>query len=105
MLPLITHGELIGILNLGAESPSAFVPEHVDIARELADQLAIAIQQARLHEQVQRHAEELEQRVAGRTAELERRTVQLQVAAEVARDATTARDVGELLNRAAGPPI
>ncbi len=101
MLPLITHGELIGILNLGAESPSAFVPEHVDIARELADQLAIAIQQARLHEQVQRHAEELEQRVAGRTAELERRTVQLQVAAEVARDATTARDVGELLNRAA----
>ncbi len=100
MLPLITHGELIGILNLGAESPSAFVPEHVDIARELADQLAIAIQQVRLHEQVQRHAEELEQRVAGRTAELERRTVQLQVAAEVARDATTARDVGELLNRA-----
>jgi len=99
-LPLITHGELIGILNLGAESPSAFAPEHVDIARELADQLAIAIQQARLYEQVQRHAEELEQRVAGRTAELERRTVQLQVAAEVARDATTARDAGELLNRA-----
>ena len=37
MLPLITHGELIGILNLGAESPSAFVPEHVDIARELVN--------------------------------------------------------------------
>jgi len=99
-LPLITHGELIGILNLGAESPSAFAPEHVDIARELADQLAIAIQQARLYEQVQRHAEELEQRVAERTAQLERRTVQLQVAAEVARDAITAHDAGELLDRA-----
>jgi GAF domain-containing protein len=36
-----------------------------------------------------------------RTRDLERRSVQLQTAAEIARDATTARDLGELLNRAA----
>jgi signal transduction histidine kinase len=55
---------------LTATSPGAFTEEHVDIAREVADQLAIAIQQARLREQVQRHAEELERRVADRTREL-----------------------------------
>ena len=43
---------------------------------------------------------ELEQRVAERTRNLERRSVQLQVAAEVARDATAARDLDELLNGA-----
>jgi signal transduction histidine kinase/CheY-like chemotaxis protein len=43
-------------------------PEHVAIARTVATQLAIVIEQARLHERVRRHAEELEVRVAERTA-------------------------------------
>ncbi|MCI0421188.1 MAG: PAS domain S-box protein, partial [Acidobacteria bacterium] len=70
-VPLISQGELIGTLNLGWANAGAVAAEHVDIAREVADSLAIAIQQARLHEQVQHHAAELEQRVAERTAELE----------------------------------
>jgi len=40
----------------------------------------------------------LEQRVAERTADLERRSIQLQTAAEVARDATAIRDVDQLLD-------
>ncbi|MEZ0395178.1 MAG: GAF domain-containing protein [Anaerolineales bacterium] len=44
---------------------------------------------------------ELEQRVAERTRDLERRTVELQTAAEVARDASIAENLDELLNRAA----
>jgi len=69
-MPLIAHGELIGLLNLGMDTPGAFPPEHVDIAREVADQVAVGLYQARLREQVQRHVVELEQRVAERTAEL-----------------------------------
>lgn len=42
----------------------------------------------------------LEKRVSERTKELERRSIQLQVAAEVARDTTSIRDLNELLNRA-----
>jgi nitrate/nitrite-specific signal transduction histidine kinase len=42
--------------------------------------------------------EDLEQRVADRTRDLERRAVQLQAAAEVARDATAIHDVDELLD-------
>jgi signal transduction histidine kinase/DNA-binding response OmpR family regulator len=69
-VPLVAQGELIGSLNLWNDRPGAFTAEHVDIAREVADQLAISIQQSRLHHQVERHAADLEQRVAKRTAEL-----------------------------------
>jgi light-regulated signal transduction histidine kinase (bacteriophytochrome) len=66
----VVQGVLIGSLNLWSNQLGAFTAEQVDIAREVADQVAIGIQQARLHAQVQRHAAELEQRVAERTAEL-----------------------------------
>jgi len=46
--PLIAHGELIGCLALGTGTPSGFPPEHVDIAREVADQLAVGLHQAHL---------------------------------------------------------
>jgi PAS domain S-box-containing protein len=70
-VPLVARGQLIGSLNLGTDTVDAFTSEHVDIAREVADPLALAIQQARLHEQIQHYAAELEQRVAERTAKLE----------------------------------
>lgn len=69
-VPLVARGELIGSLNLWSDRPGGFAAEHIDIAREVADQIAIGIQQARLYEQVQRYAAELEARVAERTAQL-----------------------------------
>ncbi len=79
-VPLVSQGELIGSLNLGADSPGTFGPEPVDIAREVADQLAVAVQQARLHEEVQRHAADLEQKVQERTKELGEANARLQEA-------------------------
>lgn len=70
-VPLISQDRLIGTLNLGWDKPGAIAPADVEIAHEVADSLAIAIQQARLHEQVEHHAAALEQRVAERTADLE----------------------------------
>jgi signal transduction histidine kinase len=69
-MPMIAGGELIGALSFGGDS-GEFGTETVDIAREVATQLAIAIAQARLHERVRKQAEELERRVKLRTAELE----------------------------------
>ena len=70
-LPLIIKGKLIGSLNLGMRSPEQLTADQMEIARELATQVALGIQQTRLHEQVQRHAEELEKQVAERTAALQ----------------------------------
>ena len=47
-VPLIAKDKLIGSLNLGENIPSAFTAEHLQIAKELADIMAIAIEQARL---------------------------------------------------------
>ncbi|HLF00932.1 MAG TPA: GAF domain-containing protein, partial [Anaerolineales bacterium] len=47
-MPLFYHTELIGALNLGAATPGPFPAEQSEIAREVANQLAIAIQQNRL---------------------------------------------------------
>ncbi len=49
-VPLVVEGRLIGSLNLGARRPAAFTEEQIEIAREVANSLAVAIQQARLHE-------------------------------------------------------
>jgi len=51
-------------------APSDFSSEQISIAQEVATQLAIALEQARLLERVKGQAEELEQRVQERTLEL-----------------------------------
>jgi signal transduction histidine kinase/DNA-binding response OmpR family regulator len=59
-VPLLVRLGLLGMLNLASERPGAFAPEFVDIAREVGDQIAIAIQNARLFEQVQVGRERLQ---------------------------------------------
>ena len=51
-------------------------------------------------EELRKQQESLEETVRERTRDLEHRSIQLQVAAEVARDATTTHELDELLNRA-----
>lgn len=57
-IPLVARGELIGVLNLGKRDPGVFAAEHLEIAREVADLLAVAIQQARLYE-AEQHARQI----------------------------------------------
>ena len=79
-VPMLDEGKFFGVLRLGADRPRAFTPDQVAIARELADQVAIAISQSRLRTQVQGYTAELEQRVAERTAELSDTAARLQAA-------------------------
>jgi PAS domain S-box-containing protein len=70
IFPMLSWGELIGALSFWLTDQDSFTHEHENLARQLADQLSIALQQARLYEHVQLHAKELEQRVTDRTREL-----------------------------------
>ncbi len=63
IVPLFAHHQMIGTVNLGRKENGTFEEEQVEVAREIAGPLAVAIQQARLHGQVAAHASELEQRV------------------------------------------
>jgi signal transduction histidine kinase len=69
-MPMIAGGELIGALSFGGERRD-FSAEQLNIAREVATQLAIATAQTRLLERVRAHAAELESKVRSRTAALE----------------------------------
>ena len=50
-VPLLAEGSLFGEFNLSATRAAAFTAEYMEIAREVAHPLAVAIQQARLREQ------------------------------------------------------
>ncbi len=69
-IPLMAQGELVGILRLTSVDRDAFSPEHIEIAYEVAAPLAVAIQHARLNEQLRVYAGSLEETVAQRTREL-----------------------------------
>src|SRR5206468_3376509 len=57
VVPMRARGELIGSLSFGG-ARGQFSDEQIEIAQEAAAQLAIAITQARLYEQVKRYSEE-----------------------------------------------
>jgi signal transduction histidine kinase len=77
-VPLLVEAEAIGVITLSSPTPSAFDSEHRDIALEVATPIAIAIQHARLREELARQTAELEHRVAERSAAVRAATAELE---------------------------
>ncbi len=78
-VPLVAGGKIIGTLDVHSKKDrQAFNEGHIHVLSMLASQAAIAIENARLYEQLQRARDELELRVEQRTAELVAANVQLQ---------------------------
>jgi PAS domain S-box-containing protein len=69
-LPVIDEGGLLGVLRVGAAAPFAFDEDDMTVAREVADQLAIALRSAGMREQLEQERALLTRRVAERTADL-----------------------------------
>jgi PAS domain S-box-containing protein len=68
-LPLLLGDKVLGTIGLASSTPRDFEKQSVFL-ETIAREISIGLQNALLYEQVQRHAEELEQRVAERTKEL-----------------------------------
>lgn len=80
LTPLKVGNQVVGILTVGRQEPDAFLPAEVAMLSALADQMAVAVENARLFQDAQSRA------------------VRLEVAAEVARDAVAILDVDQLLD-------
>ncbi|GAK59776.1 multi-sensor signal transduction histidine kinase [Candidatus Vecturithrix granuli] len=77
-VPLSVGGKIIGTLDVHSKSdPYAFNEKHIQTLSMLASQAAIAIENARLYEQLQLAHDELEARVQQRTAEVLAANMQL----------------------------
>ncbi len=77
-VPLVSQGQVLGYFSLDKNEPGFFTEESKGLASSLAAQAAVAIQNARLHEALRQHADELEERVAERTTELARRVAEVE---------------------------
>jgi signal transduction histidine kinase/DNA-binding response OmpR family regulator len=70
-VPLRARGAVIGVLTVTSRAASKFRIEDQQLLSALADQAAIAIENAKLYEQVRQYAEELGAKVEIRTRELQ----------------------------------
>ncbi len=71
-VPLKVGARVVGVLTVvDHERTDPFTAEEIQLVRLFADQAAIALENARLYEQVQQHSLQLEERVRERTAELQ----------------------------------
>jgi PAS domain S-box-containing protein len=68
--PLMAEDRVIGFVNVDHGQENIYTDSHADTLKVFALQAGIAVQNARLHQSAKRHAEELEEAVALRTAEL-----------------------------------
>jgi GAF domain-containing protein len=59
-VPLKVHDQIIGVLDVQSTEPAAFSEEDVAILQALADQVSLAIENARLFEQSQRALQDLD---------------------------------------------
>lgn len=103
-LPLRGEQHLLGMLELIDSRPHCFNGEHVQAAHSIADQLAIALQQALLREDIERHTASLERRVEERTRELQSMNQQLTFANRDLEEftASAAHDLRAPLNAMSG---
>lgn len=103
-LPLRGEQHLLGMLELMDAHAHWFSDEHVQAAHSIADQLAIALQQALLREDIERHTASLERRVEERTRELQAMNQQLTYANRDLEEftASAAHDLRAPLNAMAG---
>jgi len=68
--PIIVRDHVIGFLSVDSSIPNFFQEHHLEILRTFVGHAAVAIENARLYEQVKRDAVELEARIAAATQEL-----------------------------------
>ncbi len=77
-VPIQVRDAIVGFLNVNSDKPKRFDNADVQRLQIFADQAAAAIENARLYQELNRYAEELENRVEERTRQIQSQYAQLE---------------------------
>ncbi|MCD6384519.1 GAF domain-containing protein [Candidatus Sumerlaeota bacterium] len=77
VVPLKSKNKIIGTLNLASKEPDKYGESAKELLMQVSEALAIGIEHSRMYTRISRFAEELEEKVKERTAELERAQMKL----------------------------
>ncbi len=86
-VPLLIRGQLIGMITIDRREVRPYTPEEIDLAMAFASQAAIAINNARLYQELENYSESLRAAVEERTAELRRITERVEAILDNSPDA------------------
>ncbi|MBZ0274498.1 MAG: GAF domain-containing protein, partial [Anaerolineae bacterium] len=78
-VPVRQYGKAIGVLAVSSLTKNAFDEADQEVMVEMADELALSLENVTLNEKAEQYAADLEQRVKERTAEVESERAQLRV--------------------------
>ena len=98
--PIHVRDRLIGFLHVDSVTANRFSQDDAELLLAFAQQAAIAIENAQLHQALQNHATELEARVEVRTAEVNREHERLLAVLESAGEAIAIADADGLIEYA-----
>jgi len=97
-VPVKVGGEVVAVLNLESSQLDAFDEEDLAFYTAIAGQLGVAMENAQLYQELQEHAELLEERVKERTTEIQAQYARLDAILRSASDGILVADgQGEIL--------
>ncbi len=106
-VPLKVGEQVVGVLDVQSDQPGAFGEDDLFVLRSAADQIAVAVQNARFFEEIKGFSAELEQRVERRTEELAKANLELTLEKDraealyrIAKDLSASLDLDRVLSRA-----
>ncbi|MBM4422579.1 MAG: GAF domain-containing protein [Chloroflexi bacterium] len=101
-VPLLVRGRTIGAVLVQSTEPNRFSAGQLRLLSQVGNQAAIALENARLFTTVQNYAASLEQRVAERTAALEKERDRVETLLRITSELSASLDLDRVLTRALG---
>lgn len=101
-LPLILNDKVVGVINVESFVKNAYTPYHLNILKNLAVYVAIAIENAKLYENLEEKVEERTVELVKRNEEVEKMYNNIQVLSEVGQQLTSTLNIETVFSKLHG---
>ena len=102
VVPLITAVNLHGWLLIQSKTEQRYTSPEIELARTMANQAAVAIQNARLYDETHRLTQDLEKRVEERTGDFRREHNNIQALLRINSELSASLDLEQIMTRTLG---